>query len=208
MKNDLVAVILFFIICSSVSTAYADCSKVFGETLTKCSRRDPDSFVEVKGPQKYYVNPKCCGLVIKQLQEACDPPPATIADSVRVILGLMMDSCGQHQAPPIPSPSPSTPTPTPTPPPPSSSSSTFEPPALQLPEVSGRRTGRGGCWLGSGRSDHCWSGVNNVPKTCCVLKRYKGIRCDNGEPFDVVKEMCCVGKRCFVVTPRYVGSLG
>ena len=87
----------------------------------------------------------------------------------------------------------------------------YKPPApLPLPQVVADKFGDG-CWSGSKYSSNCWK-VNNAPrKTCCFLKRYKGITCGSGEPFDKLEESCCLTRNeqpiCFMIAPSYVGSL-
>jgi hypothetical protein len=86
----------------------------------------------------------------------------------------------------------------------------YKPPApLPLPQVVGDKFGDG-CWSGSKYSFNCWK-VNNAPrKTCCSLKRSKGITCGSREPFDKLEEFCCMvvneQPKCFMIVPSYVGS--
>lgn len=82
-------------------------------------------------------------------------------------------------------------------------------------QFSWRFFGSGGCSLGL--ATKCWPGIlNNGSDVCCSLERFKGINCATGltgEPFDKVREMCCVDckwqdhVKFFKVNPHYLGSL-
>ena len=214
------------------------CISVFDNTIVKCVSRDFVSFVSLKG-EKVHISSKCCGAV-KEYYGDCASKSLFFQPQMPFI-NWLMDSCGHQQPSPTPSapppPPPTQPSPIPSAPPPptptprcsstpaspsqtippvpdvygwASAPPNYKPPApLRLPQVVADTFGDG-CWSGTKYSANCWQG-NNIPRTCCFLKRYKGITCGSGEPFDKLEESCCSKKNdqpnCFYIAPSYVGSL-
>jgi len=184
-------------------TWFKQCFSVLNDTIKTCVRQNLDSFVALKG-EKVHVNSTCCG-VVKEYYDDC-ASKSVLFEPEMLFIGWLMGSCG-HQKKASPSLALGNQPP-----------SAFKPPALKLPKVFDGGF-IGGCREGSGVTYRCWRGVDTVYQTCCVLKRFKGVRCDNGKPYDSVKELCCnydqhkeggpVLNKCFMLqNPSYVGSLG